>query len=253
MIESTTNEGGISGEVTAAIRSALQSLSMPTAAAVREVRRRYSNVLGRESPTTILAVADALFSDGGWPERLVASELLVGRRDAIQLLNSAFVERWGKGLADWGSVDMYGVTVAGVAWRERRVPDGHVMKWARSSNRWLRRLALVSTVPLNSRARGGSVDASRTLLVCRSLIDDRDDMVVKALSWALRELAKRDPASVVRFMHEEDGRLAARVRREVQSKIETGRKARRRLTAVGPNTALHPTPSSSLARRSRRR
>jgi hypothetical protein len=78
-------------------------------------------------------------------------------------------------------------------------------------------------------------------------------MVVKALSWALRELAKRDPASVVRFMSEEDGRLAARVRREVQSKIETGRKARRRLKAVGPDTALHPTPSSSsLARRARR-
>jgi 3-methyladenine DNA glycosylase AlkD len=56
------------------------------------------------------------------------------------------------------------------------------------------------------------------------LVADRDDMVVKALSWALRELAKRDPASVVRFMRDEDGRVPARVRREVTSKLMTGLK-----------------------------
>ena len=252
MMESGTNQRGLASDVIAAIRCDLQNLSTPTTVAVREVRRRYTNVLGRESPATILAVADALFAGGSWPERLIASELLVARRDTIRLLNTASVERWGKGLADWGAVDMYGVTVAGVAWRERRVSDGHVMKWARSSNRWLRRLALVSTAPLNSRARGGSLDADRTLRVCRTLVDDRDDMVVKALSWALRELAKRDPTSVVRFIQEEDGRLAARVRREVRSKIETGRKAPRRNKAVGPNTAPHPPPPASLAGRSRR-
>jgi 3-methyladenine DNA glycosylase AlkD len=209
-------------------------------------------MLGPESPTSVLTVADALFSGGSWPERLIASELLISRRDAVQLLNGAFVERWAQGLADWGSVDMYGVTVAGVAWRERRVPDRRVMKWARSSNRWLRRLALVSTVPLNSRVRGSTMDANRTLQICRTLADDRDDIVVKALSWALRELAKRDPASVVRFIQEEDGRLAARVRREVQSKIATGRKTRGRNKAVAPNTALHPTPPASQAHRGRR-
>ena len=89
--------------------------------------------------------------------------------------------------------------------------------------------------------------------MCRALVDDRDDMVVKALSWALRELAKRDPTSVVRFLQEEDERLAARVRREVRAKIETGRKTPRRNKAVGPNPALHPTPSASLVRRRRRR
>lgn len=253
MIESRTNQRRAPREVIADIRCDLQKLSTTTAAAVREVRRRYTKVLRGESPATVLAVANALFSGGRWPERLIASELIVSRPDAIQRVNGALVARWGKGLADWGSVDMYGVTVAGVAWRERRVPDRQVMTWVRSSNRWLRRLALVATIPLNSRARGGAGDVNRTLTVCRVLIDDRDDMVVKALSWALRELAKRDPASVVRFIQEEDVRLAARVRREVESKIETGRKARRRNKAVGPNTALHPTPATSLARRSRRR
>ena len=211
-----------------AIRFDLQHLPTANTAAVREVRRQYSKALSQEPPQTILAVTDALFDGGSWPERVVASELLVDRQDVLRLLNVTSVERWTKGLADWGSVDLYGVTVAGVAWREGRIADGLVMKWSRSSSRWLRRLALVATVPLNSRARGGLGDPARTLGICRALVDDRDPMVVKALSWALRELAKRNPESVLRFIQEEAGRVAPRVGREVHAKIETGRKVPRR-------------------------
>jgi 3-methyladenine DNA glycosylase AlkD len=53
-------------------------------------------------------------------------------------------------------------------------------------------------------------------------------MVVKALSWALRELAKRAPADVERFLAEQGDRLPALARREVGSKLRTGLKAPRR-------------------------
>jgi hypothetical protein len=42
--------------------------------------------------------------------------------------------------------------------------------------------------------------------------------------WALRELVVRDPGAVRGFLAAHDGVLAARVRREVRSKLETGRK-----------------------------
>ncbi|MEK7785382.1 MAG: DNA alkylation repair protein, partial [Chloroflexota bacterium] len=80
----------------------------------------------------------------------------------------------------------------------------------------------VSTVGLNNRARGGRGDAARTLLVCELLIADRDDMVVKAMSWALRELAKHEPKAVSKFMTEHKGELAARAVREVRNKLTTG-------------------------------
>jgi 3-methyladenine DNA glycosylase AlkD len=214
-------------DIAAAIREDLHSLPLATTPSVRAVRRRYSKTLAGELPQTVLAVADALLAGGAWPERVVAYELVAARDDAMRRVNGTVVERWAQGLADWGSIDLYGVTLAGVAWRERRMPDAHVMRWARSADRWRRRLALVATVPLNVRARGGSGDAIRTLQVCRLLVDDRDDMVVKALSWALRELAKRDPKSAARFIRDEDARLASRVRREVQAKLETGRKTPR--------------------------
>jgi 3-methyladenine DNA glycosylase AlkD len=60
------------------------------------------------------------------------------------------------------------------------------------------------------------------------LVDDRDDMVVKAMSWALRALSGPDPAAVERFIAERQDRMASRVRREVQSKLTTGLKNSRR-------------------------
>jgi 3-methyladenine DNA glycosylase AlkD len=214
-------------DIVAAIRRDLRTLIRPTAPSVRAIRRQYSNALLHELPKTILGTAEALLEDATWPARLVACELIAGRRDVRRLVTDALVERWATGFEDWGSIDMFGVTLAGVAWREGCMSDARVMKWARSPDRWRRRLALVATVPLNSRARGGTGDTSRTLAVCRVLVDDRDDMVVKALSWALRELAKREPASVAHFIREEESRLASRIRREVRSKLETGRKTRK--------------------------
>jgi 3-methyladenine DNA glycosylase AlkD len=135
----------------------------------------------------------------------------------------------------WGEVDAFGCIVAGPAWRLGRVPDAAIQGWAASPDRWWRRAALVSTVPLNLRSRGGTGDTGRTLDICGRLVDDHDDMVVKALSWALRALAPWDPAAVDDFLEANDTRLAARVRREVRTKLATSRK--------------YPPPGSDVARR----
>jgi hypothetical protein len=47
---------------------------------------------------------------------------------------------------------------------------------------------------------------------------------VKALSWALRALIPHDRKAVERFLRKHEKDLAARVRREVRNKLETGRK-----------------------------
>lgn len=81
-------------------------------------------------------------------------------------------------------------------WLRGQVPDKLIHKWARSRDRWWRRAALVSTVALNIRSRDGYGDVPRTLAVCRLLLDDRDDMIVKAMSWALRGLIVHDANAV---------------------------------------------------------
>ena len=84
--------------------------------------------------------------------------------------------------------------------------------------------ALVSTLALNLRPHGGYWDVAHTLAVCWMLVDDRDDMVVKALSGALRALVVHDPGAVEAFLAEHEDELAARVKREVNNKLRTGLK-----------------------------
>jgi 3-methyladenine DNA glycosylase AlkD len=141
------------------------------------------------------------------------------------------VTRLGRGLADWGSVDAFGRYISGPAWQRRVVSDELIRGWAASADRWWRRAAVVSTVPLNLRAAGGTGDPGRTLDICRRLVADRDDMVVKALSWALRELVVWDPGAVRGFVDAHRDELAARVRREVTNRLETGLKAGGRRSA----------------------
>jgi 3-methyladenine DNA glycosylase AlkD len=190
------------------------------------IRRRYSKSLTGAASDQILKIARSLLVGANWPERVIAFELIADHPAALRALDGQFVDEMAAGLADWGSIDLFAVTIAGVAWRERRITNAHVLRWAKSKDRWMRRLALVATVPLNVKSRGGTGDVDRTLMMCRALVDDRDDMVVKALSWALRELSKREPAAVRAFIREADSRLAARVKREVGAKLDTGRKNR---------------------------
>lgn len=216
-----------SDELSKAVLKEIASLPRLDTPSVRQIRKRYSRVLRNEPGRFVYSFALSLLKTGRWPARVISWEVLAEHKDAFEFLSDREVEKMATGLNDWGSVDLFGVTVLGQAWREELVSDRKIRSWAKSSDRWRRRLALVATVPLNSKARGGRGDARRTLELCRILLEDRDDMVVKALSWALRELAKQKPAIVEEFIELEDDRIAALVKREVRNKLSTGRKTRR--------------------------
>ena len=134
------------------------------------------------------------------------------------------LEQLGRGIDNWSSVDTFACLVSGSAWRQGQIPDSLIHQWAGSQDRWWRRAAIVSTVALNKKSRGGSGDTPRTLDICARVADDAEDMVAKGLSWALRELVARDPNAVKRFLKEHEEVLAKRVLREVVNKLRTGLK-----------------------------
>ena len=156
--------------------------------------------------------------------RFLAYELVQHHAAAAASLDPKNIELLGHGIDSWGAVDMFACYLSGPAWREQQLPDSLIASWARSKDRWWRRAAVVSTVPLNNKARGGKGDVKRTLDICRLVTDDRDDMVVKALSWTLRELSKKDANAVKTFVSENQTRLSPRVLREVRNKLTTGLK-----------------------------
>jgi hypothetical protein len=192
-------------------------------ATLRKLRREISRELRGLPGTQVLTLAQTLVGSGRC-SRWFAHELVHFHPEAAAKLSAAWLERLGKGNCEWHDVDPFATYLLGPAWREGAVTDAEIARWARAHDRWRRRSALVATVALNNTARGGRGDTKRTLAVCDLLRLDRDDMVVKAMSWALRELSRKDPEAVTQYIARHESELAALVLREVRNKLRTGLK-----------------------------
>ena len=209
------------------IDAALRSMPELRAAHVRPIWLSYSKVIRGMAARDVLDLAHELI-DMGFSQTHMAYALLAEHRSARESLTERKLKRLGRALGDWSTVDSFALSLAGPAWREGRLSDAAIARWARSTSRWWRRAAAVCSVALNRKAQGGTGDVPRTLAICHQLAADRDDMVVKAVSWALRELVGHDPKAVRRFLATHNAVLAGRVKREVTSKLTTGLKNRRR-------------------------
>jgi 3-methyladenine DNA glycosylase AlkD len=215
-------DGSRAKEIAAKMDAEIRALPVQNTPSVRAIRRKYSRQLEQAEPAFVLAVARELLAGYGY--RGTPYELIRHHPAAFQSLGEAELEELGQGINSWWSVDSFARTLAGPAWLRGQVSDELIHRWAHADDLWWRRAALVSTVALNVRSHGGQGDVSRTLEVCRLLVADHEDMVVKALSWALRELVVHDPQAVGAFLEEYEGVLAARVKREVRNKLMTGLK-----------------------------
>lgn len=194
---------------------------------LRKVTEKWQKILHDLNPAQWINLAIDLVNVNNLECQMVAYEFLWKNKKALQALTNEHIMALGKNLDNWVSVDVYCLSITGYCWRTGILEDQTIEQWARDENVWIRRSALVSTVPLNLRARGGTGDVERTLRICQLLVDDRKDMIVKAMSWALRELSKSDRQAVEAFMEEYAERIHSRVKREVATKLLTGKKISR--------------------------
>jgi 3-methyladenine DNA glycosylase AlkD len=112
---------------------------------------------------------------------------------------------------DWITVDTLASTMAaGILQEPYRWAELEQLVY--SSNRWERRLvgSTVATMPFADRAAGRTPEVvAHGLALVGLLIGDPEPDVQKALSWALRSLARVDPVGVTRFCRDEARRAAA--------------------------------------------
>lgn len=121
-----------------------------TTPSLRAELKRISKEIALLNSSRVLRLAHD-FIRAGIP-RFVAYELVLNHKQTIASIGPAEVERLGEGIGGWADIDTFSCFISGRAWRAGRIPDSLIQLWARSDDwRW-RRVALVSTVPLNSRA-----------------------------------------------------------------------------------------------------
>jgi 3-methyladenine DNA glycosylase AlkD len=111
--------------------------------------------------------------------------------------------------------------------------------WIESPHLWTRRGALVFTLPWTKEKR----DPERMLGWAARLAEDRQWFIQKAIGWWLRELSKRDPHRVQRFLNDHGGKLTGVARREATKYLQ------RAAPTVDPTSTSWPglsRPSTSL-------
>lgn len=183
---------------------------------MRDVRKFYSRLYKDATPEDLLGLAEHLLFQEGY--RFVPYELIFHHSGAIQALSPERVIALGKGINDWSSADSFAHFIAGPAWMQGILTDAHIDRWIASEDIWWRRAAVVSTIYLDG-------DVERMLRYTKSLLDDQEDLIIKALSWVLRSAIEHDRQAVITFLETYKDRLAGRIKREVGNKLETGLKS----------------------------
>ena len=182
---------------------------------VRNVRKYYSRLYRKAPPETLLEIAEHLFFDEGY--RFVPYELIYYHPGAIALLNPEKVHGLSADINHWAAADTFAQFISGPAWKQGMISDDLIEKWIESPDFWYRRIAVVSTIYLDG-------DPERMLKYAAMLVDDHEDMIVKALSWVLRRAIRYDRKGVEQFLNDHKRQLAARIKREVRNKLDTGLK-----------------------------
>jgi hypothetical protein len=205
------------------LRSRMAEIPIANTPAVRNVRRAVSRQIRDQAPEVVMQAAMLLLNEETGPWRFIAYELVRHHEPTFAGLSTKSLPKLGAGIDSRSSVDCFGMILSGPTWLHGRIPDDLIYAWVRNEDLWWRRAALVSTVALSR--RGLAEDVAEVIEVCTRLSADCEDMVVKALSWALRELSKKHPEQARRFVAKHKPVLAARVIREVENQLTTGRKA----------------------------
>ena len=100
-----------------------------------------------------------------------------------------------KRVNNWDLVDLSAPNILGAHLVDRDGRRRLLYRLAGSENIWERRIAIVAT---HHFIRNG--DFSDTLKIAEMLLQDRHDLIHKAVGWMLREVGKRDAAAEKEFL-----------------------------------------------------
>ncbi len=192
-----------------------------------------------------MAFADALIVDRHLEVKSVGIELVARYRRAFTPRLLPVWKRWlaGNHCANWATTDAMCGALIGPLLLQHPDLAARMRAWSRDRNMWVRRASVVSLIP--SARNGVALD----LLYenARRLHRDKEDLIQKAVGWALREAGKADMARLERYLR---AKGAAIPRTTLRYAIERFPEEKRRALLVGTRTpqrlALSLQPCSAL-------
>ena len=112
----------------------------------------------------------------------------------------------------WDLVDEIAAWLVGRLWsRDAARTRAALEPWVADSSLWIRRAAIISQL-----RKQFARDADFLFAACLRCADERDFFMRKAIGWALRECARRDPAAVRAFLDLHGAKLSPLSRKEAE-------------------------------------
>jgi 3-methyladenine DNA glycosylase AlkD len=145
-----------------------------------------------------MAFADQLIVDPHLEVKAVGIEVVARYRREFAPRHLPAWKRWlaANYSANWATTDLICGALIGPLLVRRPELDRRMRAWARASNMWVRRASIVGLIPRVR--RGESLDLVYD--IARHLHGDREDLIQKAVGWALREAGKTDSNRLERYL-----------------------------------------------------
>jgi 3-methyladenine DNA glycosylase AlkD len=214
--------------------------------AVRTAARLYAADLDREAS---VAWAVALWHEPVHERRMAAVEVLRLAVPRLGARDLGTVERLIRAAGTWALVDGLAVNVAGAIALRDPSAWPRIDGWASDGDFWVRRSALLALLP---GIRSGQPDLARFTTYAEPLLTDKEFFIRKAIGWVLREMSRRDPASVAQWTHSHVPRMSGVTFREAVRRLPAGEADRLRLSCSPLCLrACGPSPRSSRRRAGR--
>ncbi|KRS14606.1 DNA alkylation repair protein [Roseovarius atlanticus] len=165
-----------------------------------------------------VALADALWRTNIFEARLAAAKLLTQARITPDDAIWALITSWLPDLDSWAIADH-----AMMAGQKRLMADlsrmDEVEIWTRFESHWIRRAAMVVTLPLaklNNLKPTEAAARERALGWAAGYVQDTEWFIQKSVAWWLRDLSKHDPVRVRAFMAENGRHMKPFARKEAE-------------------------------------
>jgi 3-methyladenine DNA glycosylase AlkD len=126
-------------------------------------------------------------------ERLVALLILVHKYGSGERGISEFYVENLRHVNNWDLVDLTAPSILGAELADKR--RALLFELAESDNLWEKRIAIVATYYFIRRN-----DFGDTLKIAKILLNDKHDLIHKAVGWMLREVGKRDIHTLEKFL-----------------------------------------------------
>jgi len=162
-----------------------------------------------------LEVGGELHTSGVLEEAGVAVGIIKQMRRSLRSEHFDTFDGWVDHLTNWANTDSLCCDLVSETIRLEPSLVGRLLGWTASGNRWRRRAAAVSLIPIVR--RGGMLEEA--LSVADRLMEDRDEMVQKGVGWMLKEASKRHPEEVRKYLLKWRQRTSALVLRYASEKL----------------------------------